>query len=108
VPLATGRFRVSGARPARDGKFGTLTLSCVRACTARGDYRAGRSPLGTRTVRLRAGQTRRVGLRLSPAGRRRLARSHRLRVTVRFVVSDTAGAGQTLRKLLTLRVSSSA
>jgi hypothetical protein len=76
----------------------------VRACTARGDYRAGRSPLGARTVRLRAGQTRRVALRLSPAGRRRLAGSRRLRVTVRFVVRDAAGAAQTLRKQMTLRV----
>ena len=104
--LATGRFKAS--RPAPNGKFGTLTLTCARACTARGDYRVGYSGVGTTTARLRTGQTRRLGLRLSPAGRRRLARSGRLRVTVRFVVKDAAGTAQRFRKRLTLRVSRAA
>jgi hypothetical protein len=68
----------------------------------------GYSGVGATTVRLGAGETRRVGLRLSPAARRRLARSGRLHVTVRFVVKDAAGTAQTLRKRLMLRVSKAA
>jgi hypothetical protein len=107
-PLVRARFARLAHRPATDGTFGFLTLTCRRACTARGSYTA--SLRGTRTARLggtkarlAAGWRLRVRLALTHRGLRTLARARRLPVTVRFVVADGAGAGQVVRRTLTMR-----
>jgi hypothetical protein len=107
APLARARFGRLAHRPAADGTFGVLTLSCRHECTARGRYSAHvrrhrRARLGSTTARLAANWHLRMRLTLTRAGLRLLARAGRLEVTVRFVVSDRAGAAQLLRRTMTL------
>jgi hypothetical protein len=95
------------ARPASDGTFGYLTLKCARACTAAGVYTArtqGRhtSRLGATHARLAAGDTLRVRLALTRAGRGVLRRQRRLTVTVRFELT-APGARQVVEKIVKLR-----
>lgn len=106
--LAQPRFSGLARRAAADGTFGFLTLSCRRACTARGVYSAPlpgarRARLGSALVRLSMGSRLRLRLALSSRGLRTLGRERRLPVTVRFVVTDRAGARQVVRRALTLR-----
>ena len=107
APLATSRFRRVVARPASDGTFGYLTLTCARACTAAGVYtartRGGRtSRLGATRARLDAGDTLQVRLALTRAGRGVLRRQRRLTVTVRFELT-APGARQVVEKVVKLR-----
>jgi hypothetical protein len=95
-------------RPAADGTFGFLALSCRRACTARGRYTA--HVQGTRTARLggtrarlAAGWRLRLRLALTRRGLRTLARAGQLPVLVRFVVADAAGTRQVVRRTVKLR-----
>jgi hypothetical protein len=95
------------ARPASDGTFGYLTLTCARACTAAGVYtartRGGHtSRLGATRARLAAGDTLQVRLALTRAGRRVLRRQRRLTVTVRFELT-APGARQVVQKVVKLR-----
>jgi hypothetical protein len=85
-PPATARFSALRTRPKRDGTFGTLTLRCATACSARGTIRARYTTIGKAAARLRAGQPRRLPLRIDAAGRRMLARHGTLAATVRFAV----------------------
>jgi hypothetical protein len=108
APLASARFGPLARRPAKDGTFGFLTLSCRRACKARGSYTA---PLGDmRTARLGRAKARlgaewnvRLRLALTRSGLRTLAHAKRLRVTVRFVVADAAGARQVVQAPVEMR-----
>jgi hypothetical protein len=106
--LANARFAQLTRRPAADGTFGFLTLTCRHACTARGTYTArlpgtGTARLGRTTARLAARWRLRVRLTLTRQGLRTLARAKRLDVTVRFVVADRTGAQQLVGKTVTLR-----
>jgi hypothetical protein len=104
----SARFAQLARRPAHDGTFGRLTLICRRACTARGRYTA---PLGgTRTARLGGAKARlapgwslRLRLALTRRGLRTLGHAKRLRVTVRFVVTDAAGTREVVRRTLDMR-----
>jgi hypothetical protein len=105
--LATGRFSSLLARPASDGTFGFLTLRCARACAATGVYTArtrggGTVRLGATRARLVAGDSLRVRLALTRAGRTRLRRHRRLAVKVRFEVT-APGARQVVERALKLR-----
>jgi hypothetical protein len=107
-PLASVRFARLARRPAADGTFGYLTLTCRRACTARGRYTA---PLrGTRTMRLGGTKARlaarwrlRLRLALTRRGLRTLARAQQLPVTVEFVIASSTGARQVVRRTVKLR-----
>jgi hypothetical protein len=107
-PLARVRFARLARRPAADGTFGFLTLTCQRACTARGRYTA---PLrGTRTTRLGGTRARlaarwrlRLRLALTRRGLRTLARAKQLPVTVEFVITSSTGARQVVRRTVNLR-----
>ncbi|HTE61441.1 MAG TPA: hypothetical protein VK631_13905, partial [Solirubrobacteraceae bacterium] len=106
--LATARFARLARRPAADGTFGFVALTCRRACTARGRYTTP-GP-GTRAVRLGGTKARlaarwrlRLRLAFTRRGLRTLARAERLPVTVRFVVTDGAGARQVVRRQLVVR-----
>jgi hypothetical protein len=101
--LATGSFKLRRSLPSADSDFGTLSLKCARACTARGTYRTPGARIGSTMVRIPAGRTQRIRLRLSPAGLRRLARAGQLHITVRFTVSASGAASETLTKRVTLR-----
>jgi hypothetical protein len=106
--LARARFTRMAGRPAADGTFGFLTLTCRRACTARGSYTAplggGRTArLGRARARLAAGWRLRVRLALTRRGLRTLARAGRLPVTVRFGVADAAGTRQVVRRTAVIR-----
>jgi hypothetical protein len=100
--LALARFGSLAVRPARDGSIGALMLQCARDCRASGVLRALGDTLGSTVARLRAGETRRIPLRLTAAGGRTLARHAPLRVTVRVTVTDAAGSAETIQKRLTL------
>jgi hypothetical protein len=107
-PLARVRFTRLAHRPAADGTFGFLTLTCRRACTARGRYTA---PLrGTRRVRLGGTKARlaarwrlRLRLALTRRGLRTLARAEQLPVTVKFVITSAAGTRQVVRTSVNMR-----
>jgi hypothetical protein len=106
-PLARVRFARLSHRPAADGTFGFVTLTCRRACTARGTYtarlrRTGAVRLGGTRARLAAHWRLRVRLALTRRGLSRLARARRLRVTVRFVIADAAGGRLVVRRTLTM------
>jgi hypothetical protein len=106
--LARAWFSRLASRPAADGTFGLLTLTCRRACTARGSYTAalpgGRTvTLGATRVRLDAGWRVRVRLALTHRGLRTLVRAKRLQLVVRFVVAGPAGARQVERRTVTMR-----
>jgi hypothetical protein len=107
-PLARVRFVRLARRPAADGTFGFLTVTCRRACTARGRYTA---PVrGTRTARLggtkarlAAGWQLRLRLALTRRGLRTLARAKQLPVTVEWVITSAAGARQVVRTIVNMR-----
>jgi hypothetical protein len=107
-PLATVRFVRMARRPATDGTFGYLAVTCRRACVARGRYTAPlreqrTTRLGGTRARLPARWRLRVRLALTRRGMRTLARALRLPVTVRFVVADGAGTRQVVRRTMSLR-----
>jgi hypothetical protein len=107
-PLVAARFSRLAHRPAADGTFGSLTLTCRRACTAWGRYtaplRARRTArLGGARAKLPARWRLRVRLALSRRGLRTLARARRLPVTVRFAVADATGARQVVRRTVSMR-----
>ncbi|RKQ86847.1 hypothetical protein C8N24_4862 [Solirubrobacter pauli] len=93
--LATARFLRLAKRPDRRGGFGTVALACARACSVHGTYTAkvrGRTaPLGSTSVRLRAGSAVRLRLVLSRRGRQRLRRAQGLPTVVRFRVTGERG-----------------
>ena len=107
-PLARVRFARLARRPAADGTFGFLTLTCRRACTARGRYRAPvrdtrTTRLGGTKARLAAGWRLRLRLALTRRGLRTLARAEQLPVTVEFVITSAAGARQVVRRTVHMR-----
>jgi hypothetical protein len=107
APLATARFTRLARRPATDGTFGFLTLTCRLACTALGSYTVpgrgtGAVRLGAANAKLAAGWSLRVRLALARQGVTRLARAKQLPVTVKFVVTG-AGARQVVRTTVNLR-----
>jgi hypothetical protein len=106
--LATWRFRRMVARPAADGTFGYLALSCAHACEVSGAYtapvRGGRTArLGATRARLAGGDALRVRLALTSAGRRTLRCGRHLAVTVRFAVTGRGAARQVIEKAVVLR-----
>jgi hypothetical protein len=107
-PLARVRFARLARRPAANGTFGFLTLTCRQACTARGRYTA--PPGGARATRLGGTRARlaarwrlRLRLALTRRGLRTLARAQQLPVTVEFVITSSAGARQVVRTTVNLQ-----
>lgn len=111
-PPATGdrtapalKIGVRDRRLATVGRRRALRLSVTvdEAAAVRIALRAGRTRLGSATVRLTAAGTRVVSVKLTRAGTRLARRSRSLRVAVTATARDGADNAVTLRKKQTLR-----
>ncbi len=102
---ASGKFVVKIVCPPGEASCtGTITLRTEHAVAKR-KHRATVLTLASGSFTVTGGQSKKITLHLSAAGRKLLAHSHVLRVRVTILVRDPTGATHTGQTTVTLRVS---
>jgi iron transport multicopper oxidase len=86
---------------------GTVSLQTLTAVRTTGSKRARILTLASASFRVAGGHTTTVHLRLSPFGRRLLARNHRIRLRAVIAAHDAAGRRHTTRLIVTVRAARS-
>lgn len=80
-----------------------VPVSCTAACLLSGEVRAGRAVLGRGAGALEGAGSTFVFLRLDAKGRKRVARTRRLRATVTVTAADDVGHSTRRTRRVTLR-----